>query len=211
VQNINRILSLVIGIIWVFSHPTEAAYKRIVIVGDSLTSGYQIPQDKTFPSLLNARLSKEKWQVINAGIKGDTTAGGLSRIDWILKGKPEIVVVALGTNDGKRRFSAWGIQRNLEKMVSQIQESGSTAVIIAMPLPAQAPQEYKIKFSKIFKNVSLRCFCQWIPPLFDEIAANPEMHLSDGLHLNIKGHQEMANRLYPLLVPTIQKRERGEL
>lgn len=194
-----------------FFTPIEAKIRKIIFLGDSLTAGYQLPQQQAFPALIGKKLVKTEWKTVNAGISGDTSAGGLSRINWILKGQPDIVVIALGANDGLRGTALWTMQNNLDKIVIKSQEAGASVVIIGMQLPTNYGADFRKRFAAVFKNIAQKNVILYIPFLLEGVAMDPELNLSDGLHPNAKGHEIIANHIYKELLPLLEKRERGQL
>ncbi len=204
-----RIVIVLLCVLSLFS-TLNAKEKKIVFLGDSLTAGYQMAQEDAYPSLVGKRLRSMGWISVNAGISGDTTAGGLSRIGWILKGQPDIIFLALGANDGLRGIPAYVTQRNLAKIIQQSQDAGVTVIIAGMMLPGNYGPTYRKQFSDIFKNLSLRFHTDYMPFLLQDVALKPELNLADGIHPNAKGHQIMAENIFKVIEPVLKKRERGE-
>ncbi len=195
---------------FVLSVHVSADPRKIVFLGDSLTAGYQLPVDQAYPVLIGKMLDRNRWETVNAGISGDTTAGGLSRLNWVLRAHPDIVVVALGVNDGLRGTSLWTIQNNLDKMVAKIQDSGASVVIAGMQLPTNYGPSYRKQFARIFAVVAQKYVVGYIPFLLEGVALKPEFNLSDGLHPNAKGHQIIAQTVYTGILPVIKRRELGQ-
>jgi acyl-CoA thioesterase I len=209
---INRlyvIITVTICTLIIQINASEKKYK-LIFLGDSLTAGYQLSSSQAYPALIQAKIANKNWTVVNAGVSGDTTAGGLSRISWILKGNPDIVVVALGANDGLRGIHPLYIQRNLDKIVYRIQESGATAILVGMQLPVNYGQNYRYQFTHVYKQIAQKYVIAFIPFLLEDVATHPEYNLSDGLHPNARGHLIIADRLWPSIQDALKKRERGE-
>jgi len=195
----------------VFTNEISAKPRKIVFFGDSLTAGYQLSINDAYPALIGKKLDPKKWEIVNASISGDTTLGGRSRLDWILKSQPDIVVLALGANDGLKGVPASTMQRNLDAMVNQIQKSRASVLLIGMRLPTNYGKTYRQQFEHAYQRVAKRYVITYIPFLLEEVALNPELNLSDGLHPNAKGHDVIASKVLEVLKPIMKRREMGQL
>jgi acyl-CoA thioesterase I len=178
----------------------------VVVLGDSLTAGLGVAADEAFPARLQARIRAEgyAYRVTNAGVSGDTTAGGLRRVDWVLRANPEIVIVALGANDGLRGQSPPAIRANLEESVARLQAAGARVLLVGMRLPPNYGAEYTKEFEAIFPAVARRAKVALMPFLLDGVAADPRLNQADGIHPTAAGQQIMADRVWPYLRPLLR-------
>jgi acyl-CoA thioesterase I len=178
----------------------------VVALGDSLTAGLGVAADEAFPARLQARLRAEgyDYRVVNAGVSGDTTAGGLRRVDWALRAHPDVVIVALGANDGLRGQSPQAIRANLEEIVARLQASGARVLLVGMRLPPNYGAEYTKEFEAVFPAVARRAKIALMPFLLDGVAADPRLNQADGIHPTAAGQQMIADRLWPYLRPLLR-------
>jgi acyl-CoA thioesterase I len=179
----------------------------IAVLGDSLTAGLGVAADEAFPARLEARLRREgfAYRVINAGVSGDTTAGGLRRVGWVLRARPEVVLVALGANDGLRGQSLAAMRNNLEAIIVRFKASGARVLLAGMRLPPNYGLEYTQEFAAVFPEVARRTRVTLMPFLLEGVAADPHLLQPDGLHPNAAGHMIIADRLWPYLRPLVRK------
>jgi acyl-CoA thioesterase-1 len=177
----------------------------IVALGDSLTAGLGVAPDEAYPALLEARLRREgfAYRVINAGVSGDTTAGGLRRVDWALRAKPEIVIVALGANDGLRGQSPGTMRDNLEAILARLQAAGVRVLLAGMRLPPNYGAEYTREFEAVYPAVARRAKVAFMPFLLDGVAADARLNQADGIHPSAAGHAVIAERIWPHLRPLL--------
>jgi acyl-CoA thioesterase-1 len=178
----------------------------VVALGDSLTAGLGVAADEAFPARLQARLRAEgyDYRVVNAGVSGDTTAGGLRRVDWALRAHPDVVIVALGANDGLRGQSPPAIRANLEEIVARFQAAGARVLLAGMRLPPNYGAEYTKEFEALFPAVARRAKIALVPFLLDGVAADPRLNQADGIHPTAAGQQMIADRLWPHLRPLLR-------
>jgi len=178
----------------------------VVALGDSLTAGLGVAADEAFPARLQARLRAEgyDYRVVNAGVSGDTTAGGLRRVDWALRAHPDVVIVALGANDGLRGQSPQAIRANLEEIVARLQAAGARVLLVGMRLPPNYGAEYTKEFEAVFPAVARRAKIALMPFLLDGVAADPRLNQADGIHPTAAGQQMIADRLWPYLRPLLR-------
>ncbi len=182
--------------------PAQAQSAGVVVaLGDSLTAGLGVAADEAFPARLQARLRHEgyAYRVVNAGVSGDTTAGGLRRVDWVLRANPEIVIVALGANDGLRGQSPQAMRANLEAIVARLQASGARVLLAGMRLPPNYGAEFTKEFEAVFPAVARRAKIALVPFLLDGVAADPRLNQPDGIHPTAAGHQMIADHVWPYL------------
>ena len=177
----------------------------VVALGDSLTAGLGVAADEAFPARLQARIRAEgyDYRVVNAGVTGDTTAGGLRRVDWALRAHPEVVIVALGANDGLRGQSPAAIRANLEEIVARLQAAGARVLLAGMRLPPNYGAEYTKEFEAVFPAVARRAKVPLMPFLLDGVAADSRLNQADGIHPTAAGQQIIADRVWPYLRPLL--------
>ena len=187
--------------------PVGAAERVIVALGDSLTAGLGVAQEEAYPALLQARLRREGlgYRVVNAGVSGDTSAGGRRRVDWVLRSKPEIVIVALGANDGLRGLAVDSLRDNLEAIVERLQAAGVRVLLVGMRVPPNYGDTYARAFAAVFPTVARRTGVPLAPFLLDGVAANPRLNQPDGVHPTADGQRVIADKLWPYLRPLLAK------
>jgi acyl-CoA thioesterase-1 len=190
------------------SAPAADALERVVaILGDSLTSGLGVPAEDAFPARLEALLRREgyDWKVANAGVSGDTSAGGLRRIEWVLKLRPAVVVVALGANDGLRGQPVDGLRDNLTRIVERAEASGARVLLAGMRMPPNYGDQYTRAFAAVYPEVAKATGAALAPFLLEGVAGNPKLNQPDGIHPTAEGHRLIAERLWPHLKPLLVK------
>jgi acyl-CoA thioesterase-1 len=177
-----------------------------VVLGDSLTAGLGVAPDEAYPALLQRRLAREgyRYRVVNAGVSGDSTAGGLRRLDWVLRSEPKIVIVALGANDGLRGQSVATMRRNLGQIIARCQARGARVLLAGMRVPPNYGAEYTRSFARAFALVAAQTRIPFMPFLLDGVAAARELNQPDGIHPNARGHAIIAERLWPYLRPLLE-------
>ena len=185
---------------------TENSF-RILILGDSLTEGYGVSAQQAFPSLLEKKLNDEfssdknsSYEIINAGISGSTSSGGVSRIEWLLKSKPDFLILALGGNDGLRGVPVEETKNNLEKIILAAKSKDIPTLLAGMKMPPNYGIEYTREFSKLFEDLANQEDVPLIPFLLEGVGGNPAMNLPDRIHPNPAGHQKIAQTVYQNLI-----------
>ena len=185
---------------------TENSF-RILILGDSLTEGYGVSAQQAFPSLLEKKLNDEfssdknrSYEIINAGISGSTSSGGVSRIEWLLKSKPDFLILALGGNDGLRGVPIEETKNNLEKIILAAKSKDIPTLLAGMKMPPNYGIEYTREFSKQFEDLANQEDVPLIPFLLEGVGGNPAMNLPDRIHPNPAGHQKIAETVYQNLI-----------
>jgi acyl-CoA thioesterase-1 len=176
----------------------------IVALGDSLTAGWGVTPDEAYPALLQVRLTREgfAYRVVNAGVSGDTSAGGRRRLDWVLRARPEIVLVALGANDGLRGQPVGELRANLVAIVDRLRGAGVKVLLAGMRLPPNYGG-YADEFAAAFPPAGRRATV-FVPFLLDGVAGDPALNQGDGIHPNAVGHRLIAERLWPVLRPLLR-------
>ena len=179
----------------------------IVVLGDSLTAGFGLLPDEAYPVLLEQRLRHEgfAYRVVNAGVSGDTTAAGLRRVEWVLRSRPAIVIVALGANDGLRHQSVAAMRDNLVAIVRRLRGAGASVLLAGMRVPPNYGDEYGRAFSAAFADVSRATGVPLAPFLLDGVAGDPRLNQPDGIHPTAEGQRLIADRLWPYLKPLLRK------
>ena len=180
--------------------PAGAADKpRLMVLGDSLTAGYGLPAADAFPVRLEAALEKAgiSATVINAGVSGDTTAGGLARIAWALADKPTHAVVELGANDALRGIDPGTTRRNLDALLARLQTAGVKVLLAGMYAPPNWGREYEEDFRKIYPDLAAKYDIGLYPFFLDGVAARRELNQDDGIHPNEKGVAVIVERILP--------------
>jgi acyl-CoA thioesterase-1 len=180
-----------------------AANKTILFFGNSLTAGYGIDPEESFAGRIQTRLDsmKKEFRVINGGLSGETTAGGLSRLDWFLEEEPYLFVLELGGNDGLRGIALTETKKNLLAIVDKVRAKyPNTKIILAgMQIPPNMGQEYTEEFKGIFPAVAKEKSLELIPFLLESVAGNPELNLPDGIHPTAEGHRLVMETLWPYI------------
>ncbi len=178
----------------------------IVAFGNSLTAGLGVDADSNYPAFLQRELDARgfRYRVVNAGVSGDTTGGGLARVGEVLAYHPKIVILELGANDGLRGLPLEATRANLDQMVATLQKSGARVVLAGMTLPPNYGAEYIRGFEQIFLELSDKYQVARIPFLLDNVAARPERMLSDALHPNASGHKIVAATVMKTLQPLLK-------
>ena len=183
------------------AYAAEAPLKKMVIVGDSITEGYGIKRELAYPQLLQQKLDKEKlgWRVINSGISGSTSASAVSRIAWHLKQRPDLIVLALGGNDGLRGSDVKAMEENLNKAVESAKRTGVKIVLAGIKVPPNYGAAYTSAFEAVFPRVAQKNGVPFIPYLLDHVGGDKNLNLDDGIHPNEKGHAIIAETVFKAL------------
>ena len=179
---------------------------RVVLcLGDSLTEGYGVEDEHSYPSVLERRLRERgrEVRVINAGINGSTSASAVRRLRWQLKAKPDVMVLALGGNDGLRGLDLDETEKNLSEAIEMAKQAGVEVVLAGMQIPPNYGPEYTEKFQALFPALAERHEIARIPFLLEGVAARPELNLPDGIHPNAKGYERVVENVLPVLEPLL--------
>ncbi len=181
----------------------KSEQKLVLFFGNSLTAGYGIDPEDAFPGLVQARLDSlgKEFKVINGGLSGETTAGGLSRLDWFLEEEPYIFVLELGGNDGLRGILPSESKNNLLAIIDKVKSKyPNTKIILAgMQIPPNMGQEYTDEFKAIYPAVAAEKNVTLIPFLLEGVAGNPELNLPDGIHPTEEGHKIVFGTVWPFI------------
>ena len=184
----------------------EAQGPRVVFLGDSLTAGLGVDRDQSFPAYLAQRLRQEgiDIHVVNAGVSGDTSAGGLRRLDWLLQQKPDVVVVGLGANDGLRGLPLSASEENLRQIVRRSKAAGAQVLLLGMMIPPNYGPAYAQEFAEIYPRIARQEGAALVPFLLEGVGGEPRLNQSDGIHPTAAGHQRLAQNVLPHLRPMLQ-------
>lgn len=176
-----------------------AAPLRILALGDSLTAGYGLPDDKSFPVQLEKALRARghNVKVINAGVSGDTTAGGLARLDWALADKPDFAIVELGANDGLRGLEPEQTYANLEAIVGRLRQAGIPVLLAGMVAPPNLGRDYQEQFAAAYARVLQKHPVVFYPFFLDGVATQAGLNQQDGLHPTAQGVQVIIEHILP--------------
>lgn len=179
--------------------PQEQVSPRIIILGDSITAGMGLDVSLAYPALLEKDLQTLGYptEILNAGQSGDTTAGGLRRVDWLLKQQPDLLIVELGANDGMRGIAIEEIEGNLNGIIDKIQEKDIPVFLADMYIPSNFGKDYTNDFHQLFAKIAQEQDIPLLPFPLEEVAGRPELNQSDGIHPTAAGHQRMAEVLLP--------------
>lgn len=179
---------------------------RIIILGDSLTAGLGLDIEKSFPSLIQEQLTRGgyDYQVVNAGVSGDTSAGGLRRLDWAMAdGDPRILVVALGGNDGLRGLPPEQLEQNLAAIIERAQKRDLRVILAGMEAPPNFGADYTARFRGVYPALAKRYNVALVPFLLDGVAGNAALNQADGIHPNERGAQLVADLVWKALEPAV--------
>lgn len=182
----------------------RAESRRIVMLGDSITAGYGLPPGDALPVRLQQALADKGLAatVENAGVSGDTTAGGLSRLDWAVQGTPDLVIVALGANDGLRGIDPAETRRNLAAIVQRLKQRNIPVLIAGMYAPRNLGADFTAAYDRVFTDVASAENVPLYPFLLEGVATDPALNQSDGIHPNAEGARRIAERLADAVIST---------
>jgi len=188
------------------SVPHGKQEKRVILaLGDSLTAGFGVAQEESFPSRLQVKINEAKlgYKIVNAGISGDTTAGGVRRINWLMKHKPQIVILALGANDGLRGLSVDEMRSNLETMIRISHEHDARVLLAGMKALPNYGEDYQQKFESVFPELADKHDLVYLPFLLEGVAGVREFTRPDGIHPTASGYKIVAELVWEYLRPML--------
>ena len=193
--------SLLIAILCATIAHAQTAPIKLAFLGDSLAAGYGVSPALAIPARLEAALRKEgrNVTVINHGVSGDTTAGGLERVDWMLADKPDIVMVELGANDALRALDPATTERNLDAIITKLKAAGVTVWLAGMLAPRNFGPEYAQQFDALYKRLADKHGVPLYPFFLDGVAQDPKLNQADGIHPNPAGVDVIVERLLPFV------------
>lgn len=185
--------------------PAADPRPRVVFLGDSLTAGFGLAEEEAYPARVEELLAAEgvEAEVINAGVSGETSAGGLARIDWILRLEPDVVVVELGPNDGLRGLPLDATEENLRRIVERIRAAGARVLLVGLQIPPNYGPDYAGRFRELYPRLAEELDVPLVPFLLEGVGGEPELNLADGMHPNAAGHRRLAVNVLPRLKPLV--------
>ena len=186
---------------------------RVVFLGDSLTAGYALDADQAYPALVQQMIDERQWpfRVVNSGISGDTTAGGLRRLDWLMRQPFSVLVVALGANDGLRGFNPNVTKSNLSQIIdkSRSRYPSASILLVGMKLPTNMGEDFARAFESIFSLLAAEYNIPFMPFLLEGVAGDPELNLPDGIHPTSEGQKILAANVWNHLEPILHEKLRS--
>lgn len=189
-------------------HPARVYEGTIIALGDSLTAGQGVAEEEAYPAVLETKLQQDgyNWQVINAGISGETSSGALTRINWIIAQKPDIVILETGANDGMRGIPTWVIKDNISQAAKLLKEAGVEVILAGMQMLQNLGPDYTKEFAAVYPAVAQEQKILLIPFFLEQVAGTPSLNLPDFIHPTPEGHRIVAQTVYPYVVKAIQAR-----
>ena len=182
--------------------------RTILFYGDSLTAGYGLDREQAFPALVQARIDSLGWnfEVFNAGLSGETSAGGLRRIDWLMRRPVDVFVLELGANDGLRGIDLKSTRSNLQQIIDRVKAKNPdiSLVVVGMQMPPNLGAEYTEEFQRLFPGLAKENGAAFVPFLLEGVADRPELNLSDGNHPTVEGHRIVAETVWATLGPVLE-------
>lgn len=211
----DRLLATLIGIMAVagsvsayFPYDQKPSPKTILFFGNSLTAGYGIDPEQAFPALIQKKIDARNWNftVINAGLSGETSAGGLRRIDWVLQRKIDVLFLELGGNDGLRGIPLESTKMNLQAIIERTRKKYPEAKVIlaGMQIPPNMGPEYITQFREIYPSLARETQVTLLPFLLQDVGGVKGLNLPDGIHPTIKGHAIVAETVWKVLKPVLE-------
>jgi acyl-CoA thioesterase-1 len=187
-------------------HAAPAAGPRIVFLGDSLTAGLGLPQRDAYPSLIQQKLAADgsAYQVVNAGVSGDTSADGLARLDWALDGDVRVLIVALGGNDGLRGLPVEQLRDNLAQIIERAQARNIRVILAGMEAPPNYGRDYIVSFHKIYPALAAKYHVTLLPFLLQNVAGIESLNQHDGIHPTAAGARIVADNVWAVLKPVAE-------
>lgn len=200
---VNKVL--IIALVLIFQSGPEQ--KTILFFGDSITAGYGLSMEDAYPAHVQSTLSKKGMdvKVVNAGLSGETSAGGLSRIDWVLRQPIDVFVLELGANDGLRGLPLDQTRANLQAIIDKVKakNSGVKIVLAGMMVPPNLGKEYTSEFKNIYPDLAKQNKATLIPFLLEGVAGDDKLNIADGIHPNIEGHKIVAKTVVAIIEPLL--------
>ena len=202
-KNFNTFVPFIIWVLFLFVPTTLAGGSSPVILafGDSLTAGFGVPDAQSYPARLQKIIIENGYphQVVNGGVSGDTTAGGVRRIKWLMKHNPEIVILELGANDGLRGLSLKEMESNLEQIIVICKEGGAKVLLTGMKVPPNYGEEYTVEFEKIYIRLAEKHKLSLVPFLLEGVAGRREYTQPDGIHPLGSGYSIVVQTIWKYL------------
>jgi acyl-CoA thioesterase-1 len=185
--------------------PAASTRPRVVALGDSLTAGLGLPTTSAYPAVLERRLKSAgmDFEVVNAGVSGDTSAGGLERLDWALQGDVRMLIIALGANDGLRGLPVDQLQRNLATVIERAQARGVTVILAGMEAPPNYGRDYIVAFHNVYPALARQYHVALVPFLLQGVAGTESLNQPDGIHPTAAGARIVADNVWAVLQPIV--------
>ena len=180
---------------------------RIVFLGDSLTAGLGLATEQSYPSLIGKRLKESgyDYEIVNAGVSGDTSAGGLRRLDWSLDGDVRVLILALGANDGLRGLPPRELENNLAAVLDRAREKKLPVILAGMEAPPNNGPDYTRDFRNVYADLAKEYGVRFIPFLLQGVAGNASLNQADGIHPNVRGAEIVADLVWKELEPVLRR------
>jgi acyl-CoA thioesterase-1 len=200
---------LFLGLAWIAVHARAADEKTVVFFGDSLTAGLGLedPAGDAYPALIQKKIAAAKlpWRVVNAGLSGETSAGGLRRVDWILRQQVGMLVLALGGNDGLRGIDPGLTRANLQGIIDKVRAKypEATIVLTGMMMPPSMGEDYARAFRDLYPALAEKNHLAFVPFLLEGVGGVAELNQADGIHPTVKGHAIVAETVWKVLKPLL--------
>jgi acyl-CoA thioesterase-1 len=171
------------------------------VLGDSVTAGLGLPQTDAYPAVLGRKLKERgfAWEVINAGVSGDTSGDGRQRVGWVLEGDVRVLVVALGANDGLRGLPVNQMKENLQIIIDRARQRAIPVLLVGMEAPPNYGEQYAKEFRQVFADLAKRNKVEFVPFLLEGVAGVPRLNQADGIHPTTEGAARIADHLLPAL------------
>ena len=187
--------------------PAGAAKPRIVFLGDSLTAGLGLSTDQSYPSLIGRKLKDRgyDYDIVNAGVSGDTSAGGVRRLDWSLDGDVRVLVVALGANDGLRGLPPSELKKNLKAVLDRAVARKIPVILAGMEAPPNYGADYTRDFRNVYADLAKEYQVRFIPFLLQGVAGEAALNQADGIHPNVRGAEMVADLVWKELEPALRR------
>lgn len=215
-----RLIKLYLSLLFIVTCCTQTAQandtaessKRLLVLGDSLTAGYGLTEEESFPKQLEIALQQagHKIVVINAGVSGDTSAGGFARLEWSLAEAPHLVIIELGANDALRGLPPEITFANLDAILERLKSSGLHVVLTGMKAPRNYGDEYTAAFDQLYPRLASKHNVTFYPFFLEGVALDPELNQADGIHPNAAGVEIIVERMMPVLEPLLKAMGKAE-
>jgi len=208
-MKIRWVLMLILVVAWNGSEVTDdPVSKRILIFGDSIAAGYGLDPELAFPARIQQKIDQMGWghHVVNAGVSGETSAGGVRRVGWVLQQRVDLFVLELGGNDALRGVDPMDTRENLQQILDRVVERWPEAVrvLAGMEAPPSMGEAYVQQFREIYRELDQRNDLVFIPFILDGVAGEPALNLEDGIHPTAEGHERIAEIVWEVLEPLLR-------
>lgn len=203
---------LVIGLVAAAALPVRASESPVILAfGDSLTAGLGLPYDMSFPAQLEAALADNghaSVRVINGGVSGDTSAGGLARLDWLLGDNPDLVILELGANDGLRGLEPAATRANLDAIIARIRETGAHVLLTGMKAPPNLGDDYGAAFESLYRELADKHGAAFYPFFLEGVVGDPALNQEDGIHPTAEGVAVIVKKILPVVTGALAEAAR---